>query len=104
MPASDECILLRCQHRMPDGRRSSTVEAQPAEVELSLPDPAQQFNTGNCDRCGPESLRPERRTDACLHTAVILLDEVVQILLVAGFPPLLFVRKALNLRYLASAT
>jgi hypothetical protein len=39
-------VLLRCQRRIPDGRRTSTVEAQAAEVELSLPDPAQQFNTG----------------------------------------------------------
>ena len=80
MPASDAACVTTLPHRIPDGRRTSTIEAQPAEVELSLPDPAQQFNTGNCDRCGPESLKPEHRTDACLHTAVILLDEVVQIL------------------------
>jgi hypothetical protein len=40
-------VILCCPHRIPDGRRTSTVEAQPAEVELPLPDAAQQFNTGN---------------------------------------------------------
>ena len=64
MPVSVDVCLLRRQHRSSDGRRTFTVKAQPAEVELSLPDPEQQFNTGNCGRCGLESLKPEHRTDA----------------------------------------
>jgi hypothetical protein len=43
-------VLLRCKHRIPDGRRTFAVEAQPSKIELSLPDPVQQFNTGYCDR------------------------------------------------------
>jgi len=57
-PRPTRFVLLRCQQRMPDGRRTSAVEAQLAEVELSLLNPAQQFNTGNCDRCGLEALKP----------------------------------------------
>jgi hypothetical protein len=38
--------LLRCQHRFPDGGRTSILKAQPAEVELSLMDPAKQIDAG----------------------------------------------------------
>jgi predicted ATPase len=56
--------LLRRQHRVPDSGRTSTLETQPAEIELSLVDPAQQFDPGNCDRCGLKPLKSQHWTDA----------------------------------------
>ncbi len=56
--------LSRCQHRVPDGRRTSIFEAQAAEVELSLVDPPQQLNASNRDRRGPKPFEPEHRIDA----------------------------------------
>jgi hypothetical protein len=35
-----------------------------AKIELSLVDPAQQFNAGDCDRCGLKPLEPQHWTDA----------------------------------------
>ena len=64
MPATDDVCLITLPAPNSRWQAQPTVEAQPAEVALSLPDPAQQFNTGNCDRCGLESLKPEHRTDA----------------------------------------
>ena len=63
---SDNVRLPRGQHRIPDGGRTSIFEAQPTEIELSLVDPAQQFDAGdrNC-RC-PERLEPAHRTAAQL--------------------------------------
>jgi hypothetical protein len=66
--------LLRCQHRIPDGGRSSVFDAQPAEVELFLMDPAKQFDAGYDNRRGPEPLEAEHWTDAQLDAAVVLLD------------------------------
>jgi hypothetical protein len=57
-------ILGRRQYRIPDGGRTSIFEAQPTEVELSLVNPAKQFDAGNCDRRGPEPLEAEHWTDA----------------------------------------
>jgi hypothetical protein len=57
-------ILGRRQYRIPDGGRTSIFEAQPTEVELSLVNPAKQFDAGNCDRRGPEPLEAKHRTDA----------------------------------------
>jgi hypothetical protein len=56
--------LLRRQHRVPDSGRTSTLETQPAEIELSHVDPAQQFDPGNCDRCGLKPLKPQHWTDS----------------------------------------
>ena len=52
------------QHGIPDRRRTSALETQPAEIELSLVDPAQQFNAGNRDRCGLKPLKSQHWTDA----------------------------------------
>ena len=58
-------FALSCrQHCIPDGRRTSTLETQPAEIELSLVDSAQQFNAGNRDRCGLKPLKSQHWTDA----------------------------------------
>ena len=43
-------------------------------------DPAKQFDAGNYDRRGPEPLEAEHRTDTQLDAAVVLLDQVVQVL------------------------
>ena len=55
--------LARCQHRIPDIRRTSIFEVQPAEVELSFLNATQQFDPCDRDRCGPEQLEAEHRTD-----------------------------------------
>jgi hypothetical protein len=73
-------VLLRGQHRIPDGGRTSIFEVQPAEVELSLVDPTKQFDAGNGGRRGPELLEAEHWTDAQLDAAMVLLDQVVQVL------------------------
>ena len=52
------------QHGIPDRRRTSALETQPAEIELSLVDSAQQFNAGNRDRCGLKPLKSQHWTDA----------------------------------------
>jgi hypothetical protein len=57
-------VLRGRKHRIPDSGRTSIFEAQLAEVELSLADPAQQLNAGNRGRRGPEPLESEHRTDA----------------------------------------
>ena len=57
-------VLRRRQHRIPDGGRTSIFEVQLAEVELTLVDPAQQFNAGTRGRRGREPLEPEHWTDA----------------------------------------
>ena len=71
--------LSRRQHCIPDGGRTSSLETQPAEIELSLVDPVQQLDPGNCDRCGLKPLKSQHWTDAQLYTAVVLLDQVIQI-------------------------
>jgi transposase len=48
--------LSRRQHGIPNGGRTCTLETQPAEIELSLVDPVQQFDPGDCDRCGLKPL------------------------------------------------
>src|ERR1700733_2290078 len=53
-----------CQHGIPDGRRTSTLEMQPAEIELSLVDSVQRFNAGYRDRSGLKPLKPQHWTDA----------------------------------------
>ena len=53
-----------CQHGIPDGRRTSTLEMQPAEIERSLVDSVQQFNAGYRDRSGLKPLKPQHWTDA----------------------------------------
>jgi hypothetical protein len=72
--------LSRRQHCIPDGRRTSTLETPPAEIELFLVDPMQQFDPGNCDRGGLKPLKSQHWTDAQLYTAVVLLDQVIEIL------------------------
>jgi hypothetical protein len=43
-------------------------------------DPAKQFDAGNGGRRGPEPLEAEHWIDAQLDAAVVLLDQVVQVL------------------------
>jgi hypothetical protein len=64
---------------LPDGGRPSIFEAQPAEVELSLLNPAKQFDARNSDHRGSELLEAEHWTDAQLDVAVALFDQVVRV-------------------------
>ena len=76
----DRAHLRRRQYRIPDGGRTSFFEEQATEVELSLVNPAKQFDAGNGGRRSPEPLEAEHWTDAQLDAAVVLLDQVVQVL------------------------
>jgi hypothetical protein len=43
-------------------------------------DCSQQFDTGDGDSRGPEPFEAEHRADPSLHPAMILLNEIVEIL------------------------
>ena len=63
-----------------------------------------RFGVWNCDKKTFVHWDCERWSSTNIDIAFIRLPTFRSDLLVAGFPPFLFVRKALNLRYLASAT
>jgi hypothetical protein len=46
---------------------------QPAEIELSLADPAEQFDPGDDNRRGAELLEAKHRADAELDAAMVML-------------------------------
>jgi len=68
------------EHRVADCRRSSTLNAQTSQSELSLADAMHQLDAGDRDRRIPEHLEPEHRHCALLHTSMVLLNQVVQVL------------------------
>ena len=68
------------KHRIPDCRRNSALNAQPSECELAFADAMHHFDASNRDRRIPELLEAKHRTDALLHAAVVLLDQIVQVL------------------------
>jgi hypothetical protein len=68
------------EHRVPDLRSSFSGHAQATESELSFTNPMQQLDAGNRDRRMAEVLQSQHRPQTPFHTAVILLDDVVEIL------------------------
>src|SRR6266851_527479 len=68
------------KHRVPDCRRSSAVNAQTSQSELSLADAMHQLDAGDRDRRIPEPLEAEHHRDALLHAPMVLLNQVVQVL------------------------
>ena len=68
------------EHRVPDLRSGFSGHAQPTESELSFPNPMQQLDSsdGACDVL--ELLESQHRPEARLDVAVILLNDVVEIL------------------------
>src|SRR6266851_4269383 len=68
------------KHRVPDCRRSSALNAQTSQSELSLADAMHQLDAGDRDRRIPEPLEAEHHRDALLHAPMVLLNQVVQVL------------------------
>src|ERR1700709_680203 len=72
--------LLRGKHGLPDRGRSLTFEPQSIQGELIFVDTAEQFYASDRDRGRFEVLEAQHRPGSRLDAAVILLDQVVQIL------------------------
>src|SRR5258708_24237649 len=68
------------KHRIPGCRRSSAVNAQTSQSELSLADAMHQLDAGDRDRRIPEPLEAEHHSNALLHAPLVLLNQVVQVL------------------------
>ena len=72
--------LLRGKHGIPDRGRSLTFEPQSLQGELIFVDPAEQFYASDRDRGRFEVLEAKHGPGSRLDAAVILLNQVVQIL------------------------
>jgi transposase-like protein len=69
----------RPKHRVPDCRRSSALNAQTPQPELSLADPMHQLDAGDRERRILEPLEAEHHSNALLHAPMVLLNQVVQV-------------------------
>jgi hypothetical protein len=67
-------------HGVPNCRRSSTLRTQPAQSELSFANAMHQLDTGDRDDGVSKVLETQHHSDPLLHTSVVLLDQVVQVL------------------------
>jgi hypothetical protein len=67
-------------HSVPNCRRSSTLRTQSAQSELSFANAMHQLDTGDRDRGVSKVLEAQHHSDPLLHTSVVLLDQVVQVL------------------------
>ena len=72
--------LLGGKHGIPDRGRSLTFEPQSIQSELIFVDTAEQFYSSDRDRGRFEVLKARHRPGSQPDAAVILLDQVVQIL------------------------
>jgi hypothetical protein len=72
--------LLRGKHGIPDRGRSLIFEPQLIQGELIFVDTAEQFYPSDRDSGRFEVLEAKHRPGSRLDAAVILLDQVVQIL------------------------
>ena len=72
--------LLRGKHGIPDRGRSLPFEPQSLQGELIFVDTAEQFYASDRDSGRFEVLEAKHRPGSRLDAAVILLDQVVQIL------------------------
>ena len=66
--------------RVPDCRRSTALNAQTRQTELSLADAMHQLDAGDRDRRISESLEAWNHSNALLHAPMVLLNQVVQLL------------------------
>ena len=73
-------MLLRGKHGIPDRGRSLSFESQSTQGELTFVDTAEQFYASDRDSGRFEVLEAKHRPGSRLDAAVILLDQVVQIL------------------------
>jgi hypothetical protein len=56
------------------------LRTQPAQSELSIANAMHQLDTGNHDDGVSKVLETQPHSDPLLHTSVVLLDQVVQVL------------------------
>jgi hypothetical protein len=65
---------------VPNSRRGGTFEAHVREIELTFANAMHQFDAGDRSGCISEAFEAEHCIDPGLDVAMILLDQVVQIL------------------------
>ena len=61
------------EYCVPDFGRSSALNTQTLQAELSFADAVHQFNTGDRDHCIAELLEPEHHSNALLDASMVLL-------------------------------
>ena len=71
---------LGSKHRIPDRGRGLVFEAQPTQGELVLVDTTEQFDAGDGGGGGLEALEAKHVSCSALNSAMVLFDEVVEIL------------------------
>src|SRR5258708_31137270 len=69
------------KHRVPDCRRSSALNGQTPQSELSLADAMHQLDAGDRDRGIPEPLEDGHPSNALLPAPMGLLSQIVQCVL-----------------------
>ena len=67
------------EYRVPDPGRSSAVNTQSPQPELSFAYAVHQFNAGDRDRSVAERLEPEHHSNALLDAAMVLFNEVIEV-------------------------
>jgi hypothetical protein len=65
---------------IPDRRDSLTFETESAKGELSFANTSEQFYSSDSGCCAIKVFEAEHRSSSGFDTAVILLDQIVQIL------------------------
>ncbi len=65
---------------LPAFQANLATNAQSTERKLILANPMQQLDAGNRDRCMSVVLQSQHRPQTPFHSAVILLDDIVEIL------------------------
>ena len=68
------------QHCTPDCRHSFVFEAKASKGELPFVNAAEQFDAGNRSSGGSEGFEAEHRPGSRLDPAMVLLDDIIQIL------------------------
>ena len=68
------------ENRIPDCWGSLVLEMETPQVELSFANTVEQFDTGDGGCCAIKVLEAEHRPCSGFNTAVILFDEIVQVL------------------------
>src|SRR5437762_11403234 len=59
------------EYRVPDCGRSSALNTETPQAELSLPDAVHQLNAGDRDRCVAKLLEPQHRSNALLDVTAV---------------------------------
>ena len=68
------------EYRVPDSGRSSAVDTQSSQPELSFAYAVHQFNAGDRDRRVAELLEPQHDRNALLDAAMVLFNQVIEVL------------------------